>query len=75
MTFKDWLLLIAISFMWGGSFFFNSVLIEAVGDPTSTLLEEGVYSANKRNELTWTFTLAPGGEKTLTYRYSVLVNV
>ena len=36
MTFKDWLLLIAISFMWGGSFFFNSVLIEAVGPWTLT---------------------------------------
>lgn len=36
MTFKDWLLLIAISFMWGGSFFFNSVLIDAVGPWTLT---------------------------------------
>lgn len=31
MSLKDWLLLTAISFMWGGSFFFNSILIDAVG--------------------------------------------
>jgi len=49
-------------------------LISADASPESKLLEEGVYSANQRNELTWTVTLKPGQEKTLNYRYSVLVD-
>lgn len=36
MNLKDWLLLITISFMWGGSFFFNAILIDAVGPWTLT---------------------------------------
>lgn len=36
MNFKDWLVLIFISLMWGGSFFFNAVLIENVGPWTLT---------------------------------------
>lgn len=53
---------------------FSGELVEADGDPTCTLREEGVYSVNRRNELFWEFPLKPGEEKTLAYRYTVLVN-
>jgi hypothetical protein len=52
---------------------FSGDLISADGNPKSSLREEGVYSVNKRNELTWTLTLKPGEEKKLKYKYSVLV--
>ncbi|MBN1674666.1 MAG: DUF4139 domain-containing protein [Kiritimatiellae bacterium] len=52
---------------------FSGDLLEADGTPRCSLLEEGVYSVNKRNELTWELTLKPGEERQLTYRYSVLV--
>jgi hypothetical protein len=52
---------------------FSGDLLSADGSPKSVLREEGVYSVNKRNELLWTFDLKPGEEKTLAYRYSVLV--
>ncbi len=41
--------------------------------PESRLLERGVYSANKRQELVWTLTLAPGEDRKLEYTYDVLV--
>ena len=53
---------------------FSGELIEAEGEPKTELLEEGVYSVNKRNELLWTLPLKPGEEKTLSYRYSVLID-
>ncbi|MHC5022798.1 MAG: DUF4139 domain-containing protein [Planctomycetota bacterium] len=53
---------------------FSGELIEADGDPEQSLSEEGVYSINQRNELTWTITLEPGSERTLEYRYKVLVH-
>jgi hypothetical protein len=37
-------------------------------------MEEGAYSVNRRNELTWSLSVKPGEEKTLTYHYSVLVD-
>ncbi len=52
---------------------FSGDLLKANGSPHSTLLEEGVWSVNKRNQLTWTLTLEPGEEAQLTYRYTVLV--
>jgi hypothetical protein len=52
---------------------FSGDLLGADGAPKTTLLEEGIYSVNRRNELVWTFSLKPGEEKKLTYRYSVLV--
>jgi len=36
MLLRYWLLLIFVSFMWGGSFFFNSILIQSVGPWTLT---------------------------------------
>jgi hypothetical protein len=53
---------------------FSGDLLKAAEDPKVTLLEEGVYTVNKRNELVWTVTLKPGEEKTLPYRYAVLVS-
>jgi len=52
---------------------FSGDLVEAAGDPKVSLLEEGVYSVNRRNELVWSITLQPGKEETFTYRYTVLV--
>lgn len=52
---------------------FSGDLLEADGFPKSTLLEEGVYSVNKRNQLTWSETIEPGEEVKLTYHYTVLV--
>jgi len=52
---------------------FSGDLIEADGNPKSSLREEGVYSVNKRNELLWTLPLKAGEERKLKYRYSVLV--
>ena len=51
---------------------FSGELISADGEPKKSLLEEGVYSVNTRNELTWTLILKSGEEKTLKYRYSLL---
>jgi len=43
-------------------------------DPTDRrILEAGAYAANKRQEMVWTLTLAPGAEQIVTYRYSILV--
>jgi hypothetical protein len=53
---------------------FSGDLTSADGSPKCVLREEGVTSINKRNELTWTFDLKPGEEKTLTYQYSMLVD-
>jgi hypothetical protein len=52
---------------------FSGDLIDAEGGPKALLREEGVYSVNRRNELLWTLPLKPGEERTLKYRYSVLV--
>jgi hypothetical protein len=54
---------------------FSGSLLEADGKPECVLREEGVWSVNERNELTWTLTLEPGEAKTLTYRYTALVNI
>ncbi|MCA8958941.1 MAG: DUF4139 domain-containing protein [Planctomycetes bacterium] len=52
---------------------FSGQLLSADESPTESLREEGVYSVNQRNELQWTIELAPGEQKTLTYRYELLV--
>jgi hypothetical protein len=52
---------------------FSGELIQAEGAPKSSLLTEGVYSINRRNELLWTLSLKPGVETKLKYSYSVLV--
>jgi hypothetical protein len=52
---------------------FSGELVEAEGSPARALREEGVYSVNKRNELVWDLVLRAGEEKSLAYRYDVLV--
>lgn len=52
---------------------FSGELLESDGNPVETLLKEGVYSVNKRNELTWTVPLGPGESVTLKYTYLVYV--
>jgi hypothetical protein len=52
---------------------FSGELTESTGDPRTALLEEGVYSVNRRQELIWTLKLGPGEEQSLTYSYLVLV--
>ncbi len=52
---------------------FSGELLAADQSPKSTLLEEGVWSVNKRNQLSWTLTLRPGEELKLAYQYTVLV--
>lgn len=53
---------------------FSGELMDSTGDPKCVLREEGVWSVNKRNELIWSVPLKPGEKRTLTYRYTVLVN-
>jgi hypothetical protein len=53
---------------------FSGEMIDADGGPAAKLSTEGVSSVNPRRELEWTLKLAPGEEKTLGYRYSVLVD-
>jgi hypothetical protein len=53
---------------------FSGDLVKADGNPKVDLREEGIWTANKRNELNWTLTLKPGEERNLTYQYTVLVN-
>ncbi len=53
---------------------FSGDLVRADGEPAQQLLEEGVYSINKRNELSWRLELAAGAKAKLVYRYAVLVD-
>lgn len=53
---------------------FSGDLLDSEGDPKCVLRAEGAWSVNKRNELTWFLDLNPGEDRTLTYRYTVLVN-
>lgn len=52
---------------------FSGDYVKADAAPKIDLREEGVWTINKRNELTWTFTLQPGEEQTITYQYTVLI--
>ena len=52
---------------------FSGNLVKADRSPKCTLLEEGIYSANKRNQLAWSLELKPGEEVKLSYQYTVLV--
>ena len=53
---------------------FSGELIETAGNPASRLRTDGITSVNPRRELTWSVKLAAGEEKTIVYRYSVLVD-
>ena len=52
---------------------FSGELVSAEGSPKLSLREEGVFSINKRNELSWTLPLKSGEEKKMKYVYTVLV--
>jgi len=52
---------------------FSGELIQAEGAPKTSLLTEGVYSINRRNEMVWSLPLKGGEEIKLKYSYSVLV--
>lgn len=52
---------------------FSGDLKEADGEPGTTLLESGVYSINKRNQMKWRLDLKPGEERTIGYEYEVMV--
>jgi hypothetical protein len=52
---------------------FSGDLTNADANPKVTFREEGVYSINRRNELTWTLPLKAGEEQMLHYEYTVLV--
>ncbi|MFP6675885.1 MAG: hypothetical protein VB878_12460 [Pirellulaceae bacterium] len=53
---------------------FSGKLVKADDKPDVTLREEGVYSVNRRYELTWTLILQPGEQRELNYDYTVLVD-
>jgi hypothetical protein len=52
---------------------FSGDLLEGSGSPKCTLLEEGAYAVNRRQELVWALRLGPGEEQSLVYTYHVLV--
>lgn len=53
---------------------FSGEMLEAEGKPVTRLRTDGVTSVNPQRELAWTIKLAPGEEKVVTYRYSVLAD-
>ena len=53
---------------------FAGDLTRADREPKLELREEGIYSVNRRNELTWTLPLKAGESVTLSYEYTVLVD-
>jgi len=53
---------------------FSGDLVRADRNPNLVLREEGVYSANRRNELAWNLKLDPGQRQELSYEYNVLVD-
>ena len=54
---------------------FSGELVVAEREPKLRLLEEGVYSVNRRNELTWELEVAAGESLEIDYQFTVLVNV
>lgn len=53
---------------------YSGEFISAEGDPAKSLRPEGVPWLNARRKLDWKLTLEPGEERTVTYRYSVLIH-
>ena len=52
---------------------YSGEFISAEGDPAKSLRPEGVPWLNARRKLDWKLALKPGEERTVTYRYSVLI--
>lgn len=53
---------------------FSGDFIKGDANPKIDLREEGVWTVNKRNELTWTINLKPAEEQTIKYQYTVLIH-
>ena len=53
---------------------FSGELVEAEGTPVKSLRPDGAGSVNPHRQLEWTVSLKAGETKTLSYRYSLLVN-
>ena len=51
---------------------FSGELLEADGEPETSLRAEGAWSVNPRRQMMWTITLKPGERRELTYTYRVL---
>jgi len=54
---------------------FSGELLSAEAEPKKELMEEGVYSINKRNELSWRVEVPAGAEKVIKYKYEVMVDM
>lgn len=52
---------------------FSGELAKAGGEPELTVLEEGAYGINRKNELVWHFPLASGESRSLIFTYKILV--
>lgn len=48
---------------------FSGTKIKAEENPEITLLPEGVFNINERNEVVWNLNLKPGEDKVITYSY------
>ena len=53
---------------------FSGDYIKGDDTPKIDLREEGVWTVNKRNELTWTIIMKPNEERTVKFQYTVLIN-
>ncbi len=53
---------------------FSGDYVKGDDTPKMDLREEGVWTVNKRNELTWTISMKPAEERTIKFQYTVLVN-
>ncbi len=53
---------------------FSGDYVKGDDTPKIDLREEGVWTVNKRNELTWTLSMKPAEERTVKFQYTVLIN-
>jgi hypothetical protein len=53
---------------------FSGDFVSADASPKIDLREEGVWTVNRRNELTWLISLKPQEERLVKYQYTVLVS-
>jgi hypothetical protein len=53
---------------------FSGDYVKGDDTPKIDLREEGAWTVNKRNELTWTLSLKPAEERTVKFQYTVLIN-
>ena len=53
---------------------FSGDYVKGDDQPKIDLREEGVWTVNKRNELTWTLKLKPAEERTVKFQYTILIH-